>query len=115
MIFKENFLPGLLWKYDINNHALQATFKAQDWKFANSKWIIPNHGSTGKIEYEGTLLVLGLENNSTEEWTNVILETFDNSDRQMWTRSMPTTNGYFTLKNKLSGTFLTNQLYIQST
>ena len=104
--------PGLLWKYDEKNHALESKFES--WKYSTSKWIIPKDGNTGKIEYEGTTLVLGLEQNSTDEFTPVSLKTFDNSDHQMWTRSMPTTNGYFTLENKFSGKLLTTFLYIQS-
>ena len=58
--------------------------------------------------------VLGLMEDATLTGTNVILEPKDDpgTDHQLWIRSTttpPTPQGYFTLKNVASGTFLTSR------
>ena len=58
--------------------------------------------------------VLGLMEDATLTGTNVIMEPKDDpgTDHQLWLRSTttpPTPQGYFTLKNVASGTFLTSR------
>ena len=67
------------------------------------KWKIPDEDETGTIQEIGSSKVLGLKNNATKKRTDVILETFEGSEYQMWTRSKKTSDGYFTLLNPISG------------
>ena len=63
--------------------------------------------------------MLGLTEDATLTGTNVIMEPKDNpsTDHQLWLRSTtipPTPQGYFTLKNVASGTFLTSKFSEES-
>ena len=44
---------------------------------------------------------------STIDGTKVLLENSDKSEEQMWYRSVSNSKGYFTLKNPMTGKFLT--------
>ena len=93
---------GYLWKYDEVTGTLEN--KLGDWKYLEKKWTIPDGDEIGTIEEVGTSKVVGL---STKRFQNeVILGPFDDSEGQKWTKSKATTNGYFTLKNPLSGKFI---------
>ena len=57
---------------------------------------------------KGTSKVLGLfVLDSTIDGTKVLLENSDKSAEQMWYRSVSNSKGYFTLKNPMTGKFLT--------
>ena len=57
---------------------------------------------------KGTSKVLGLfVLDSTIDGTKVLLEISDKSAEQMWYRSVSNSKGYFTLKNPMTGKFLT--------
>ena len=82
------------------------------------KWIIPNEEDTGIIELAGSSEVLApifssvplmyrLPNNKTMfSPTTLQVMTFNNSDHQLWYRSKKSKSGFFTLKNVMSGKYL---------
>ena len=78
----------------------------------NFAWTITAEGSEGNIEEQSSGKVLGLLNDSTDIGTTVVLESKKrsvSSDGQKWLRDIADVNGWFRLKNPLSGRVLTAQ------
>ena len=74
------------------------------------KWNIPNEGQNGTISERSTSKVLGLKDNSTKFGAEIILQIKVNSSPfQLWHRSKMTASGYFSLRNPISGRYLTAQ------
>ena len=92
---------GQLWKYDDSTKVLKNF--VSDWKYLDDQWSIPKEEESGKIEEITSRRVLGQRNN-----IDVILETQKDSDDQIWIKGKPSIDGYFTLNNKATNTFLTN-------
>ena len=79
-----------------------------DWKYLDDHWCIPNEEESGKVEEITSRRVLGHRNN-----IDVILETRkDSNPHQIWIRGKSSIDGYFTLINKATNTFLTNWNHI---
>ena len=122
-----------LWKYDETKKLL--TNKKGGQIFTNEKLTLPLQGKHGKIiNSDGQVLgitnepdiksnssspgdtkidlrekikeYLGL-NEKDEEEIGVILQDSCDSKFQNWFRGMPNSSGYFTLKNSITGRFLT--------
>ena len=61
---------------------------------------VPKYGKKGYITVVTSGKVMSLKGGETKEGTEVILETkVADSDKQHWTRSRPTSDGYFTLQS----------------
>ena len=61
---------------------------------------VPKYGGKGYIKVESSGKVMSLKGGDTKKGTEVILEDkVANNDKQRWTRSRPTSDGYFTLKS----------------
>ena len=61
---------------------------------------VPKYGEKSYIKVVSSGKVMSLKDYETYEGTEVILETeVAESDKQLWTRSRPTSDGYFTLKS----------------
>ena len=115
-----------LWKYDETRKLL--TNKKGGQMFTNEKLTLPLQGKHGKIiNSSGQVLgikkepdiksdsgerkldffeLLGL-NEVDEEEIGVILQDSSDSKFQNWFRGMPNSSGHFTLKNSITGRFLT--------
>ena len=88
---------------------LAAQWIEKDGKIANKKTkkdlctetcTYPNYGEKGYITVVTSGKVMSLKGGETMEGTEVILENkVADSDKQHWTRSRPTSNGYFTLQS----------------
>ena len=61
--------------------------------------IIPKYGEKSYITVETSGKVMSLKGGETKRGTEVILETKVAADKQLWTRSRPTSNGYFTFQS----------------
>ena len=84
--------------------------KNGDWIYHDNAWTITAEGSVGNIEDQSSGKVLGLLNDGKEMGTLVILESKKRSlcsEGQKWLRDMNDEDGWFRLKNPLSGKFLT--------
>ena len=73
---------------------------------------IPNYGENNYITVITTEKVMSLKGGETKQGTEVILETKVVADKQLWTRSRPTSDGYFTLQNAATAG---GDLYLAST
>ena len=119
-----------LWKYDEIRKLL--TNKKGGQIFTNEKFTLPLQGKHGKIiNFSGQVLgiknepdiksnsgdrkldiwerieaSLGLDEEDEEE-IGVILQDSSDSKFQNWFRGMPNSSGHFTLKNSITGRFLT--------
>ena len=68
---------------------------------------VPKYGEKGYITEVTSGKVMSLKGGDTTEGTEVILETIvADSDKQHWTRSRPTSNGYFTLQSAATDLYL---------
>ena len=68
---------------------------------------LPNYGKKDYITVVTSGKVMSLKGGDTTEGTEVILETkVADSDKQHWTRSRPTSNGYFTLQSAATDLYL---------
>ena len=74
--------------------------------------IIPKYGEKSYITVETSGKVMSLKGGETKQGTEVILETKVDADKQRWTRSRPTSDGYFTLQSKATSG---SDLYLAST
>ena len=86
--------------------------KNGDWIYQDNAWTITAEGSVGNIEDQSSGKVLGLLNDGKDMGTLVILESKKRSlcsEGQKWLRDMNDENGWFRLKNPLSGKVLTAQ------
>ena len=61
--------------------------------------IIPKYGEKSYITVETSGKVMSLKGGETKQGTEVILENKVAADKQLWTRSRPTSNGYFTFQS----------------
>ena len=119
-----------LWKYDETRKLL--TNKKGGQIFTNEKFTLPLQGKHGKIiNFSGQVLgiknepdiksnsgdrkldiwerieaSLGLDEEDEEE-IGVILQDSSDSKFQNWFRGMPNSSEHFTLKNSITGRFLT--------
>ena len=119
-----------LWKYDETRKLL--TNKKGGQIFTNEKFTLPQQGKHGKIvNFSGQVLgiknepdiksnsgdrkldiwerieaSLGLDEEDEEE-IGVILQDSSDSKFQNWFRGMPNSSEHFTLKNSITGRFLT--------
>ena len=59
--------------------------------------------------------VMSLKDGETKQGTEVILETKVVADKQRWTRSRPTSDGYFTLQNAATAATAGNDFFLVST
>ena len=108
---KERFLVliGQLWKL---NDDMKLINKNGNWIYQDNTWTITAEGSVGNIEDQSSGKVLGLLNDGKDVGTLVILESKKRSlcsEGQKWLRDMNDENGWFRLKNPLSGKVLTAQ------
>ena len=119
-----------LWKYDETKKIL--TNKKGGQIFTNEKLTLPLQGKHGKIiNSDGQVLGIKKEpdiksdsgerkldlcerieaslglNEVDEEEIRVILQDSSDSKFQNWFRGMPNSSGHFTLKNSITGRFLT--------
>ena len=95
---------------------LAAQWIEKDGKITNKKTkkdlcpetcTFPKYGEKGYITVVTSGKVMSLKGGDTTQGTEVILETkVADSDKQHWTRSRPTSNGYFTLQSAASGLYL---------
>ena len=76
------------------------------------KCTIPNYGKKDFITVITSGKVMSLKGGETKQGTEVILETKVAADKQLWTRSRPTSDGYFTLQNAATAG---GDLYLAST
>ena len=86
--------------------------KNGNWIYQDNTWTITAEGSVGNIEDQSSGKVLGLLNDGKDMGTLVILESKKRSlcsEGQKWLRDMNDENGWFRLKNPLSGKVLTAQ------
>ena len=86
--------------------------KNGDWIYQDNAWTITAEGSVGNIEDQSSGKVLGLLNDGKDMGTLVILESKKRSlcsEGQKWLRDMNDEDGWFRLKNPLSGKVLTAQ------
>ena len=73
---------------------------------------VPNYGKKDFITVITSGKVMSLKGGETKQGTEVILETKVAADKQRWTRSRPTSDGYFTLQNAATAG---GDLYLAST
>ena len=86
--------------------------KNGNWMYQDNTWTITAEGSVGNIEDQSSGKVLGLLNDGKDMGTLVILESKKRSlcsEGQKWLRDMNDEDGWFRLKNPLSGKVLTAQ------
>ena len=86
--------------------------KNGNWMHQDNTWTITAEGSVGNIEDQSSGKVLGLLNDGKDMGTLIILESKKRSlcsEGQKWLRHMNDENGWFRLKNPLSGKVLTAQ------
>ena len=94
--------------YHESNQTLENRKYGTSEEYNLKHWNIPIEGQNGTIEEISTSKVLGLKDNSTKFGALVILEIKVNgSEYQLWSRSNTTTSGYFSLRNPISGRYLT--------
>ena len=74
--------------------------------------IFPKYGEESYITVITSGKVMSLKGGETKQGTEVILETKVDADKQRWTRSRPTSDGYFTLQSKATSG---SDLYLAST
>ena len=77
--------------------------------YQDNAWTITAEGSVGNIEDQSSGKVLGLLNDGKDMGTLIILESKKRSlcsEGQKWLRDMNDENGWFRLKNPLSGKVL---------
>ena len=106
--FETQFV-GQLWKL---TNEMKLINKNGNWMHDNLAWTITAEGSEGNIEEQSSGKVLGLLNDATDIGTPVGLESKKrsvSSDGQKWLRDIADVNGWFRLKNPLSGRVLTAQ------
>ena len=99
-------LPDQLWRLNSDN---ELENKRGTWKHHNEKWSIPSPGATGTIVEQSSTQLLAVLNDDITTGTVVDLEDTDkNLKRQQWYRSKKEYyDGWFTLKNCNSNTYLT--------
>ena len=68
-----------------------------DKTLCNAECKLPFFEEPGFITMDGK--VMSLKGGETKQGTEVILETKVAADKQLWTRSRPTSDGYFTLQS----------------
>ena len=74
---------------------------------------VPKYGIKDYIKVVSSGKVMSLKDYETYEGTEVILETeVAETDKQLWIRSRPTSDGYFTLQSKATSG---SDLYLAST
>ena len=73
---------------------------------------VPKYGEKGYIMEVSSEKVMSLKDGETKQGTEVILETKVVADKQRWTRSRPTSDGYFTLQSAATAG---SDLYLAST
>ena len=73
---------------------------------------IPNYGKKSYITVITSGKVMSLKGGETKQGTEVILENKDAADKQRWTRSRPTSDGYFTFQSAATAG---SDLYLAST
>ena len=87
---------------------LAAQWIEKDGKFTNKKTgkylctdncTIPNYGKKSYITVITSGKVMSLKGGETKQGTEVILENKVAADKQLWTRSRPTSDGYFTFQS----------------
>lgn len=78
------------------------------WIYENETWSIPKEGKEGYIRIQDTDIVMSVVGQSAG--SKVILEVKNNSPNQKWLRSQGDQEGWFSLKNPLSGLFLNNDI-----
>ena len=86
--------------------------KNGEWMYQEKSWTITAEGSEGNIEDQLSGQVLGLVNDVTDIGTLVVLESKKRSvcsEGQKWLRDVEDMNGWFRLRNPLSGKVLTAQ------
>ena len=90
----------------------KTTNKKTKKDLCTDKCTIPNYGKKDFITVITSGKVMSLKGGETKQGTEVILETKVAADKQRWTRSRPTSNGYFTLQNAATAG---GDLYLAST
>ena len=78
------------------------------WIHENETWSIPREGEEGYIRIQDTDIVMSVVRESVG--SKVILEAKNDSPNQKWLRSQGDQEGWFSLKNSLSGLFLNNDI-----
>ena len=77
----------------------KTTNKKTKKDLCTDKCTIPNYGKKDFITVITSGKVMSLKGGETKQGTEVILETKVAADKQLWTRSRPTSDGYFTFQS----------------
>ena len=101
------FFTDQLWS--LNENFKLDNLYSSSWKFEDKTWIIPSEAEEGHIEVKDSNPVKVLAINGEE----VELEDKEeiSSSSQIWIRGPKNSEGYFSLKNKKTGKFLTVFVY----